>query len=325
MGQAYSHWNSSERQQQPGQPGQPGQAPTQQTSSSMRSGNNMPRAQSTAFRGTGTSDGQRQQRSRFLPYTTGSPRIISRRSEPPSAAIPQAPDTLEPREQPAATQPSSSHNGPEMDLLAAAAAAADAEDISMDASSQMVDDTAASNGTGWRHTRARVRAGNELLSRIVSRSVVNSIAQELDRRNRVLREEQQSPGAESELPSGVTEFQLDIGGGLDLYLNVLMFILSVLESDLDDAIDSPEDEQAVTAASDTVDATAGDSADATAGSSRRQTQGDDTMDTSADGDDEPVSREQNSPTSVLESTNPGMQFRMFLLPGAIEQALDHYA
>ncbi|KAJ1810977.1 hypothetical protein LPJ56_005847, partial [Coemansia sp. RSA 2599] len=279
-----------------------------------------PRAQSTAFRGTGTSDVQRLQRSRFSPYTTGSPRITSRRSEPPpatsiaAAAAAAAPDAG------AGTEPS---DQTDMDILAAAAQAADAEDVDMGAA-QMDDAGAAaasaSDGAGWRHSRSRVRAGNELLSRIVSRSVVNSIAQELDRRNRVLREEQQSSNTESELPSGVTQFQLDIGGGLDLYLNILMFILAVLESDLEDGVSENEE------ATDGVRVAAGGSADATAGSTQRHSTQDDDMETAAGaGAGGAEERPQSTPTSVLESTNPGMQFRMFLLPGAIEQALDHYA
>ncbi|KAJ1816675.1 hypothetical protein LPJ75_001947 [Coemansia sp. RSA 2598] len=99
-----------------------------------------------------------------------------------------------------------------------------------------------------------------------------------------------------------------------------MFILAVLESDLEDGVSENEE------ATDGVRVAAGGSADATAGSTQRHSTQDDDMETAAGaGAGGAEERPQSTPTSVLESTNPGMQFRMFLLPGAIEQALDHYA
>ncbi|KAJ1878026.1 hypothetical protein LPJ57_003640 [Coemansia sp. RSA 486] len=285
MGQAYSHWNSSERrrqQQQQQQATQPDR-PSRPTSA--------PRAQSTAFRGPSSTDTQRAQRSRFSPYPTGSPRTTLRRSEPPPTEI--------------APEPRRTLAQDTVDLLAAAASAADSED----ATENVADGR-------QQQSRARIRAGNELLSRIVSRSAVNSIAQELDRRNRVLREERRAPGVQSELPSGVGEFQLDIGGGLDLYLNILMFILAVLEAELDPSTGGQEGRVSETAAD---EPNVGGSTDATAGNTQRET---DEGETEAAGG---TTGRINTPTSVLESINPGMQFRMFLLPGAIEQALDRYA
>ncbi|KAJ2697568.1 hypothetical protein FB645_005877 [Coemansia sp. IMI 203386] len=283
MGQAYSHWNSSERRQQQQQQATQPDRPSRPTSA--------PRAQSTAFRGPSSTDTQRAQRSRFSPYPTGSPRTTLRRSEPPPTEI--------------APEPRRTLAQDTVDLLAAAASAADSEDATENVSDGR-----------QQQSRARIRAGNELLSRIVSRSVVNSIAQELDRRNRVLREERSAPGVQSELPSGVGEFQLDIGGGLDLYLNVLMFILAVLETELDPSTGGQEERVSETAAD---EPNIAGSTDATAGNTQRET--DEGEPGAAGGTTGGI----NTPTSVLESINPGMQFRMFLLPGSIEQALDRYA
>lgn len=95
--------------------------------------------------------------------------------------------------------------------------------------------------------RERERTGNQLLSRIVSRSIISSISQELERRRLA--------------DTDQFNYMLDFTGRLELYYQVSVFILGVLESN----------------------------------------------------------NQQNR-----DDGGNGLQFRIFLLPGAIEQALEQH-
>ncbi|KAJ1863940.1 hypothetical protein LPJ73_000390 [Coemansia sp. RSA 2703] len=315
MGQAYSHWNSSERQRRRQQ-----RLAASDSASSSR--NTASRAQSTAFRGAPhISDGHLRptmQRSRFSPYTTsGSPRVQSRRSEAPvdtAAAIPAAAE--------------SSAAEAAMDLLAAAAEAADVESEEPGGAAELAE------------VRARVRTGNELLSRIVSRSAVSAIARELGRRNQLLRRDANS-GTQASLPNGVAEFQLNVVGGLDLYLNIMTFILSVLESGLDD-VGNVQQQQGESEAeamdedhTEDVDGDENMVDEEFVHEHEHEHEHEDDHNMGLEGHEHNqeqaqeqqagVANGRTTATTTLDNSNPDMEFRIFLLPGAIEQALDHYA
>ncbi|KAJ1723568.1 hypothetical protein LPJ53_002091 [Coemansia erecta] len=211
-----------------------------------------------------------------------------------------------------------------MDLLAAAAEAADAESDEPDEMEQL------------RGVRARVRTGNELLSRIVSRSAVSAIARELGRRNQLLRREA-GAGAQAGVPNGVPEFQLNVVGGLDLYVNIMAFILSILESGLDD-VDGLQQQQQQQHPEGEMDAMDEDHAEDGDGDEHMvddefEHEQEHEVDHAMEPDGHEQEQEQRAgdanggttATTTLESANPDMEFRVFLLPGAIEQALDHYA
>ncbi|KAJ2890745.1 hypothetical protein IWW38_003966 [Coemansia aciculifera] len=200
-------------------------------------------------------------------------------------------------------------------------------------------------GGSMERGRARVSAGNQLLSRIVSRSVITSISRELERRRR---RPQLAPGVEAEngyAENGNVEdyddreedeeeadeeeadeeeaddraafapsaYVMDFTGRLNLYYHVSVFILSVLEASIDDSI-----------------AAASSSRNATAATGSRV----DTGATSSSSSQDPYAQEREQmggsslPEAMVMDADDGaqeLQFRMFLLPGAIDQALAEYA
>ncbi|KAJ2027934.1 hypothetical protein IWW57_002389 [Coemansia sp. S610] len=122
--------------------------------------------------------------------------------------------------------------------------------------------------------RARMRAGNRLLSAIVGRSVVGSIAQELGRRT----------------VAGGSAYAMDSGGRSGLCYHVSLFILSVLEASIDEPPSDGED-------------------------------------LARGAGDQPIAGSLGLDASETLADDPvrGLQFRMFLLPGAIDRALAAHA
>ncbi|KAJ2747777.1 hypothetical protein GGI20_000247 [Coemansia sp. BCRC 34301] len=147
--------------------------------------------------------------------------------------------------------------------------------------------------------RARVRAGNHLLSRIVSRSVITSIARELERRQ---------PPASLEGEEAARDhaaYVMDFTGRLNLYYHVSVFILSVLEANVNTDNSAPAENPPADYSSSAPSSSPPPPPPPPPAQQRSEPEA-----IAVDGDDDGVH---------------GLQFRMFLLPGAIDQALAEYA
>ncbi|KAJ2314335.1 hypothetical protein IWW52_004314, partial [Coemansia sp. RSA 2704] len=154
-------------------------------------------------------------------------------------------------------------------------------------------DTPSSSTSSWERTRVRMRAGNELLSRIVSRSVISSVAQELERR---MRED-----------SSALDYSMTPSDRIDLYFRVSTFIQSILESNTEDPAPPQQQQQQQQQSGSAEHSSAGQTA-ASPQSSSAPTSESQTANSTA------------SSSDFMAETN----FRMFLLPGAIDQALAAY-
>ncbi|KAJ2490726.1 hypothetical protein IWW37_002928 [Coemansia sp. RSA 2050] len=267
MGQSFSQYNSEQggqpsnnqnRQEQSAPPGRGSRGNVRRSARNIRGGN-------SEREDSGRSE------SRYSPYTTGS------RASAPRANVPELTQAM----QQAASEAGAGSQGNVEVVQRVMLEVNDpyAEDAGMQgAGARSV------VGTARARARARVRAGNRLLSAIVGRSVVSSIAQELGRRT---------------LADG-SAYAMDSGGRTGLCYHVSLFILSVLEASIDEASSDGETGQVG------AESAAGRVDQSIAGSLGL---GAPEEASSAAGDDDPVR---------------GLQFRMFLLPGAIDRALaDH--
>ncbi|KAJ2756245.1 hypothetical protein GGI19_001024 [Coemansia pectinata] len=295
MGQAYSHW-SSEHGRQPNESRQgqstQGRAPR---GNARRSGRNVRGGNG------GREDSGRGGDNRYSPYTTGS-RTAS--SAPTRANVPElAPAT--PTVGEGAAEEADLSSGDVgvsqtvlLDYAEPLGGGADAEQRWEQADAEMQDaahtetlDTPTMDSVGT--ARARVRAGNQLLSRIVSRSVISSIAQELERRR--------LPSVDRDLEAEhESAYVMDFSGRLNLYYHVSVFILSVLEA----SIDAPSSSGSESGGESTV------VENPTVTGSLQQQE---------------VVADDGSSSGVGDDSVHGLQFRMFLLPGAIDQALAEHA
>ncbi|KAJ2780057.1 hypothetical protein H4R18_003672 [Coemansia javaensis] len=176
--------------------------------------------------------------------------------------------------------------------------------------------------------QVRLRAGNELMSRIISQSVITSVAQELERRNAIaarVRTETPPAGDGSGLgAAGTPEPQGQPGRPADaahtgryamspesryeLYLRVAQFIQSLLEGGTAPQAPQADSADSADSANSAADGGANNagSASSTAGGGAEQ---------GAAGGPAAEARRD-----MLRNTS----YRLFLLPGAIEQALAEY-
>ncbi|KAJ2829434.1 hypothetical protein GGI24_002140, partial [Coemansia furcata] len=286
MGQAYSHWNSEHgRQPNDNRQSAQGRAPR---GNARRSGR--------AVRGGNSSEREDSGRaeSRYSPYTTG-PRAASRPTVPEPPQATQAVDNgvattsgnieVVQRVSLEIADPLDAERWEQADAeMHDAAAAADL------GASEITDVTGTSRAGGT--ARARVRAGNQLLSRIVSRSIIVAIAQELERRRRAPADPPAAPAG------GVSTYVMDFSSRLNLYYHVSVFILSVLEASIDAPSGGSESGGVRTGVENPVAAGLAQQQEAV------------TVDGASEAGDDPEN---------------GLQFRMFLLPGAIDHALAEHS
>ncbi|KAJ2807507.1 hypothetical protein H4S07_003578, partial [Coemansia furcata] len=286
MGQAYSHWNSEHgRQPNDNRQSVQGRAPR---GNARRSGR--------AVRG-GNSEREDSGRaeSRYSPYTTG-PRAASRPTvpEPPQATQAVGDGVATTSGNIEVVQRVSLEIADPLDAERWEQADAEMHDAAAAAdlgASEITDVTGTSRAGGT--ARARVRAGNQLLSRIVSRSIIVAIAQELERRRRAPAD---PPAAHA--GGGVSTYVMDFSSRLNLYYHVSVFILSVLEASIDTPSGDSESGGARTGVENPVAAGLAQQQEAV------------TVDGASGAGDDPEN---------------GLQFRMFLLPGAIDHALAEHA
>ncbi|KAJ2076450.1 hypothetical protein GGI09_008416, partial [Coemansia sp. S100] len=288
MGQAYSHWNSEQgRQPDDSRQGQSAQGRAtrgnaRRSTRNVRGGNG------------GREDSGRGGDNRYSPYTTG-PRTASSAATRAPELVPATPTVGEGVAEDLSSGDAEAMQTVRLEHAGSADGRAAVEQLWEQADAEMQDTTLTESldmpgvdAVGM--ARARVRAGNRLLSRIVSRSVISAIAQELERR----RQPSATGDPEADRESA---YMMDFSGRLNLYYHVSVFILSVLEA----SVDAPSSASSESGGEGTVAENP-----TVAGSSQ---QADDGSSSSVAGDD----------------SAHGLQFRMFLLPGAIDQALAEHA
>ncbi|KAJ2807278.1 hypothetical protein H4R20_001347 [Coemansia guatemalensis] len=238
----------------------------------------------------------------------------------------------------------------------------------------------------WRASRTRMHTGNELLSRIVGRSVINSVAQELERRNTTTttsahrtqnteapadgqnggsegtQEREGAAAASGSRPPFTDEngvefsyprlemrsedssrdeeeqeeqarplnYVLSAVARVELYFRISSFIQTTLESGHHDPQESTE-----TTAD---DAQSGEAGNVDSANTEEQAEPSQEAAASAETASEPSAEQSEAGTTETASeTNDeqsaaaasrdladGTRFRMFLLPGAIDQALETY-
>ncbi|KAJ2008252.1 hypothetical protein H4R26_000286 [Coemansia thaxteri] len=260
MGQAYSHWSGSDQErsrrtaESQSQPRGGGNSRTA-SASTATTGRVASALRGAAAREDGRTQQQQQQHqqrggNRYSPYAASSTGTLR--------------SSAQDRLRSAETRAAASAEAPPP---AATAAVAETEAETAVASGDVEMQEVGTSVGDWTRTRARVRAGNQLLSRIVSRSVIRSITQELERRR-----EEGEDGEEG----GRLSYAMDFASRLDLHSHVSVFIMSVLEANIEPPSPAANDQQQLS--------------DDEAGDAERE-----------------------------------LQFRMFLLPGAIDHALAQYA
>ncbi|KAJ2079799.1 hypothetical protein H4R24_003527 [Coemansia sp. RSA 988] len=226
---------------------------------------------------------------------------------------------------------------------------------------------------------ARMHTGNELLSRIVGRSVINSVAQELERRNTSTTDDHHAENADTLLDSqresseGAQEgrgtsaasdststladdngadalgshaeqqpqapsqnqeeprplnYALSAVARVELYFRISSFIQSTLEAEHDEPQESAE-----SAAADVQSEESGnvDSANPeqqplqeTVASSETVSDHNDGQSAAAASAETTSEPNDDQPATASRDLAAGTQFRLFLLPGAIDQALETY-
>ncbi|KAJ2850947.1 hypothetical protein IWW36_001471 [Coemansia brasiliensis] len=292
MGQAYSsQHNSADLDEQ--NPDVESQSPTQHTTirnASSANAESSSRARPlNSIRGVGAQERQTPRRSRFSPYGLFS-RGRTRQQQPRPSAVPAVSGNL----------PEAGESRMSIDSVAAQPDAASA------APNNEPVNHAPSN---WERSRLRMRAGNELMSRIVGRSIIASIVQEIERRR-----QNNGDTTRDALLEGVDRAALDYlpsaSDRMEMYFRVSQFLQGILEGSLNwpegstagtEETNNTPDEQpqpSTTANSDTTAEPAADSNRSESG-----TQG---------------------TSSPADSISIGTNFRMFLLPGAIEHVLEAY-
>ncbi|KAJ2087778.1 hypothetical protein GGI09_006481 [Coemansia sp. S100] len=290
MGQAYSHWNSEQGRQ-------PNESRQGQFAQGRATRGNARRSTRNVRGGNGgREDSGRGGDSRYSPYTTG-PRTASSAATRAPELVPATPTVGEGVAEDLSSGEAETMQTVRLEHPGPADGRAAVEQLWEQADVEMQDtihtetlDTPGVDAVGM--ARARVRAGNRLLSRIVSRSVISAIAQELERR----RQPSATGDPEADRESA---YMMDFSGRLNLYYHVSVFILSVLEA----SVDAPSGASSESGGEGTV------VENPTVAGSSQQAVADDGSSSSVAGDD---------------STH-GLQFRMFLLPGAIDQALAEHA
>ncbi|KAJ1952322.1 hypothetical protein EC988_003619, partial [Linderina pennispora] len=298
MGQAYSRWNA------PGSNGNEDRPNRRLVRDYTSRANTPARAQSSSVRGSAARPQQHQQRAtRYSPYTTTPAR---------------------------ATQATESNNAP-----------ADTSPASGPATPHSA--AGASPTTPNAGRREGIRR-NELLARVIGGSVVNSISQEIERRRLVRDTAIANRGIldsllalHSEVRQRLPGYSMDTRGRIGLTYHISLFILAMLEtyaSGVTQRQQHQEENQSPQAASQQDIAAAGDGdvemaaaspasapapAPAAADDSQETTNASGTSAGAAD-DAADGSESGSSPAS----SSSGLIFRMFLMPGAIEQALLQY-
>ncbi|KAJ2817301.1 hypothetical protein IWW50_006217, partial [Coemansia erecta] len=303
MGQSYSAPSSQDEQQQQQQP-EATQGPARSTPTAVRP------QPLNSVRGTGANE-RAPRRSRFSPYALfSSPR---RRPQASASHAPPAPRTHSQHGN--AEDPSSSRMS--VDTIAVDSAdvrmAADDADARMAAGGANADSNAgpagqassssstiSSNGNSWQRSRVRMRAGNELLSRIVSRSVIASVAQELQR---------QRAASEAVLPF---EYTMGSADRVELYFRISGFIQSILNVNMD--APPPSDGSAANGAAASAGAANVPEQPGTQAPAQQQEQNNSAEPRAA----------PNIPSLTADDIMSDTNFQMFLLPSAIDQALAAY-
>ncbi|KAJ2460991.1 hypothetical protein GGF42_000483 [Coemansia sp. RSA 2424] len=339
MGQAYSHWSS---EQQGRRPAAEGSAQRQARGNARSSG----RAQNSVVRGgnSGREDSSGRSDNRYSPYTTGSRTASATTTRANAQELVRG---TQEQQQPSAAIGAVVNQTITVDVESNASPSPPSDDIEDLLHTALVDLTESLEAQGgeaeaerrWEREdaemqdaahvetfeegvplppanlpssvdrgRARVSAGNQLLSRIVSRSVITSISRELERRRPLLGLE---PAEEEAGDHAASAYVMDFTGRLSLYYHVSVFILSVLEAN----VNAP-----ATSSNAGEDAMAENPVEASPASlSQQQQQQDGGLSSSSSSD--------SSEAMAVDGDDgaQGLQFRMFLLPGAIDQALDEYA
>ncbi|KAJ2481687.1 hypothetical protein IWW56_001598 [Coemansia sp. RSA 2131] len=308
MGQAYSsqHTSSLEDERQP----------EASQSTARNSTATTARAQPlNSVRGTGARERQ-PRRSRFSPYGLfSSPRRQPRQSSPPQTAESAAGSAVTGFA--AAGAAGANNSRMSLDTIRTERmdidmnAEIDDEDYEDDGGDEEGVTTAgdASNNRGSRGwSRERIRAGNELLSRIVSRSAIASVAQELERR-------------QSSTDTIPYVYQMGPAERVELYFRISAFIQSALQTDLESHMfgDTPV---APTGGPESQSEQQPESQPEQQRQPEQQHQPERTTRTTAAGDVPGLGPHIPSLNSnqIMSETN----FRFFLLPSAIDQALEAY-
>ncbi|KAJ2451002.1 hypothetical protein EV183_003896 [Coemansia sp. RSA 2336] len=191
--------------------------------------------------------------------------------------------------------------------------------MSIDTVAAQPDATASSESgshapNNWERSRLRMRAGNELMSRIVGRSIIASIIQEIERRR-----QNNSETARDALLGGVDRAALDYlpsaSDRMEMYFRVSQFLQSILEGSLTPSPGSTTDTEEANNVSDEQQQQQQQPSAAAANSSATA---------------EPAPEANHSESNTQGASSPaegisfGTNFRMFLLPGAIEHVLEAY-
>ncbi|KAJ1751921.1 hypothetical protein LPJ55_003387 [Coemansia sp. RSA 990] len=291
MGQTYSsqHSSSDLDEQIPDAESQSSSQRTMRNANSANADSASRAHPLNSIRGVGAQERQAPRRSRFSPYGLFSRGRTRQRQQPRPSDVSAVPG-----------------NNPE----------AGESRMSIDTVAAQPDATASSESgshapNNWERSRLRMRAGNELMSRIVGRSIIASIIQEIERRR-----QNNSDTANDALLDGVDRAALDYlpsaSDRMEMYFRVSQFLQSILEGSLNSSPGSTTDTEETGNASD----------------EQQQQQPSAAANSSATA--EPATEANRSESSTQGASSPadsisiGTNFRMFLLPGAIEHVLEAY-